>query len=1090
MTQGVNAPVVDTIASTDPIVATKMIRNESSQPAHGKTFPVTVDEDGMYTIDATSESLDLLLILRDEKGKILKQDNNGGFGNEPRIVIRNLKARTEYSVQVCTLHEVFGEFILTLTKGPPAKLSREEWLEAEEAELTSSLRSAEQDLPENHDLLGAALVQMATFHRNQRQYARAKTLYSRALAILESKEKTFIALPQALNDLGGIHQEEGRFDRAREYYSRSVEASRALFGNSGAFTGLALNNLGNALDLMGDRDEALIKLKEALKILEKTLGKNHDLTATCLDNLGSVYRQQGNYEEARPIFERALAIREKRFGPRHPATIQSLNSMAALLAFQVSFEEALPLLKKAVALSEEVLGPRHLGTASSLQNLSMVLARKKQYREATKLSRRALSIREMALGPEHASTSSVLNALAGLLSVQGQVEEAEALWKRALAIRESSLGPDHPFTALTLSSLGTQYLNQGRLDEASSLLNRSLSIREQVLGVEHPRTVQNLSDLARLAKAKNEPEEALRYDMKSLSARRRWLSRQLPVLSERERFLLAAQHRFALDRVFDRVRLSSATINDDSLASELVFWKGLISRGLFQTRAWLQQRTDPKTLHLVEELRTVLSELSSSFFSESHTGEAARSTTLKILEEKRDRLQRELSRLVVGSPEEPSENPVNLLRLREALEPTDAVLDFLAYDSDDDNSRTDDRYFVVFVLRQDAPAVRIELGPAQELSSALRSHLESTSARRSSTESESERESPLRKILWAPLLPHLKGIQRVFICPDEEIATLPFETLPGKEPGSYLIEEFGFVYLQGALDLLTDESAPLGKGALLAGGLDFDAVDDSDINNRVPPTQLLASNQNALRSFDREFYPLDGTYREIQALSHRFKKGKNLDGEAVVLTAGHATEKRVKIEVAGKRYVHLATHGFFAPEGIASSFDQELEETRNNQGNHDLNRDEKEAFAGSLPGLLSGIVLSGANLPASENQDDGILTAEEVVWLDLSGCDLVVLSACETGLGTPKGGENLIGLRRALHLAGARSTITSLWRVSDDITQQLMQDFYRRLWIEGEDKLTALRGAQLQQLKRNRARYRGEGLPGSWGAFVLEGSYR
>ena len=148
-------------------------------------------------------------------------------------------------------------------------------------------------------------------------------------------------------------------------------------------------------------------------------------------------------------------------------------------------------------------------------------------------------------------------------------------------------------------------------------------------------------------------------------------------------------------------------------------------------------------------------------------------------------------------------------------------------------------------------------------------------------------------------------------------------------------------------------------------------------------------------------------------------------------------------------------------------------------------------LTGLHPGLLSGLVLAGANRPPGEedHRDDGYLTASEVTLLDLSGVDLVVLSACETGLGRPQSGEGLLGLRRAFHMAGADTVVSSLWSVEDESTSELMQGFYRNLLVAGMGRQEALRAAKLEMLDRNR-REHGEALPSTWGAFVLSGEWR
>jgi CHAT domain-containing protein len=208
-------------------------------------------------------------------------------------------------------------------------------------------------------------------------------------------------------------------------------------------------------------------------------------------------------------------------------------------------------------------------------------------------------------------------------------------------------------------------------------------------------------------------------------------------------------------------------------------------------------------------------------------------------------------------------------------------------------------------------------------------------------------------------------------------------------------------------------------------------------------------------------------------------------GSTLLLSGSDPTEERLKAELPRHGVAHLATHGFFAPEGLPSMFDSALEGT----GESDARPGTAGRLDGYAPGLLSGIVCAGANAPPSPGRDDGYLTAEEVGWLDLSRVDLVVLSACETGLGRPQSGEGLLGLRRALLGAGARTVISSLWNVPDENTSRLMEDFYRNLWERHLPRGEALRTAQLALLERNRAES-GVALPATWGAFVLEGEWR
>ena len=204
-------------------------------------------------------------------------------------------------------------------------------------------------------------------------------------------------------------------------------------------------------------------------------------------------------------------------------------------------------------------------------------------------------------------------------------------------------------------------------------------------------------------------------------------------------------------------------------------------------------------------------------------------------------------------------------------------------------------------------------------------------------------------------------------------------------------------------------------------------------------------------------------------------------GDVVRLTGRGAGEQRVREEIRGKRFVHLATHGFFATGEARSALagDGRGVEPRCVDGLR---------TTGFNPMVLSGVVLAGANASArSGSCDDGMLTAEEVVGLDLRGTELVTLSACETGLGEVKNGEGVMGLRRAFTMAGAASLVMSLWKVPDVESMKLMGDFYAEVVREdGVNKAEAMRTAQ-QKLRRSLRGESGEDHPFFWAAFIVSG---
>ena len=238
--------------------------------------------------------------------------------------------------------------------------------------------------------------------------------------------------------------------------------------------------------------------------------------------------------------------------------------------------------------------------------------------------------------------------------------------------------------------------------------------------------------------------------------------------------------------------------------------------------------------------------------------------------------------------------------------------------------------------------------------------------------------------------------------------------------------------------------------------------------------------------------PLPGTESEVNDLEKRFRRTFPQAPPPLVLGEDQATKQAILAAAPSHRFVHLATHGFFAGESESSIL---LAEQRAALQRGDLRL--LAGVAGRHPGLLSGLVFAGVNR-SDRRPEETILTALEAAELELGQVELVVLSACNTGRGQVAGGEGVLGLQRAFQLAGARSVVASLWRVPDEETHQLMREFYRRVWSDKPvPRVEALRQAQLWMLENwkprgglERPAPQGPPPPYVWAAFVLSGDWR
>ncbi len=418
-------------------------------------------------------------------------------------------------------------------------------------------------------------------------------------------------------------------------------------------------------------------------------------------------------------------------------------------------------------------------------------------------------------------------------------------------------------------------------------------------------------------------------------------------------------------------------------------------------------------------------------------------------------------------------------------------------------------YLAAIVVRKDQPAVHIDLGPSGPIAEAvtawrlaigqraggIRRGVVRLPENESPKKAEPRPQAKLHQKLLAPLLPHLHDARVLLISPDGLAARIPWPALPGSSPDRYLIEEVSVVIVPAARELIGNESARSGgqppveiDSLLVVGDVDF---------GEQPPVDTTSAQENAtVPAVRQRFARLPGTAAELDSIVELF--GKSFRKAPMTALRGvEASESAVRRYIVKHRYVHLATHGFFAPPKVQAAVSAARALERQGVSPFKVDR---------VPlGLLSG---AGANLSHGAADDDGLLTAEEVTRLDLTEVDLVTLSACETALGRVAGGEGVLGLQRAFQLAGARTTVTTLWKVDDQATQLLITRFYENLWQKKMSKRESLREAQLWMLqeagKPNADGSRGLAAfdkpqrptdsshlpPFYWAAFVLSGDWR
>jgi CHAT domain-containing protein/tetratricopeptide (TPR) repeat protein len=897
----------------------------------------------------------------------------------------------------------------------------------------------------------------------------------------------------SLNNLAYLYVSKGEHARALPLYEQALAILKAALGDKHPACATSLNNLALLHSSRGDYARALPLYEQARDICKASVGDKHPSYATSLHNLAAMHHSMGDYVKALPLYEQARDIRKTALGERHPDYAASLHNLAALYLSLRDYARALPLFEQARDIRKASLGDKHPDYAESLHNLAWLYLSMGEYRKALPLMEQARDIRRATLGEQHPLFATSLNNLAALYWSMGEHARALPLYEQARDISKANLGEKHPEYAASLHNLALLYERRGDYARALPLFEQARDLYKASLGERHPDYADTLNNLAGLHHARGEDGLAVSALEQALAVTRSHLERTALGLSERQHLALVGQLRGPTDLLLS---LSPSAVAGAKAYAHLLTAKGAVLaqqrlRRDFQRLA--ESSKDEQVARLVRGLQASSAELSALAFAPIKSPEAYRRrvTELSLLMEKQEV---ELARRSADFRSARDRFRVSPAQLQEALPPGVALVDFRDYiyfpSATKEKGAKAHRRLAAFVVRRGSLA-RVDLGAAEPIAEDVVAWRGSIARRTRPSFGKDDPAQRLRDHLWAPLLPHLKGVKTVLLSPDAELTRLPFAALPGSGPDRYLVEEIALGYVavpQLLPDLLEGKGRPKKErvpALLLVGDVDYGEAAKGAAGRRGPgPTRSLGAVKH-----------LEETRAEVAAIKdsfgRRFRKGQVTD-----LREDEPTVAAVRTEAAKHDYLHLATHGFFADKEVRSA----LEPAKSERAGEDLFG--RQGVVGWHPGLLSGIVLAGANKASVGSA--GVLTALDVAELGLERCDLVVLSACETGLGETAGGEGVLGLQRAFQVAGARSVVASLWAVDDEATRALMVAFYEKLWHRKKplSRLEAMRQAQLLMLREGRRRIMVRADPEKdkeksprlppfyWAGFVLSGDWR
>jgi CHAT domain-containing protein len=655
---------------------------------------------------------------------------------------------------------------------------------------------------------------------------------------------------------------------------------------------------------------------------------------------------------------------------------------------------------------------------------------------------RALGIVETALGAQHLTVALSLNGLAVLHYLQGRYGEAEPLHVRVLGIWEKALGANHPNVATSLSNLAGLYQAQGRYGEAELLHVRALGILEKALGANHPAVALNLNNLATLYLAQKDLDRAIHYMERAERASDEHLSAMMRHGSEQQKHAFMAKNIYDVDIVVTLALRAPGDVRAQRLAMRyLLSRKGRVLDAMRATLVAIRDNLDDEGLALLDRYLSIRSQYATQYLRgpQNIAPEQHRKNLTELEKQKRE-IEVQLSEKSSQFAE--VNRTVTLDDVQNALPEDAALIEWIRYEPLDASARAkDDRWlparYAACVLAQRGAPTCLDLNDAKTIDAAAVAFYRAVALGLESRASA----RTLDALIMAPVRRKLGGARKLYLSPDGALQFIPFAALlhqDGNGPERYLVEQFELVYVTGGRDLVRALRTEFSPGQVTVLG---------DPRYSVPGS-------SSIYRFPR----LPGTHQETEAIGALFASAR-------MLTDTDASEIALK-DARAPWILHLATHAYFGAQDCSG-----------------------QPQATDNPLLAAGLALTGANACHDGNGGD-VLTGEELAGLDLYGTQLVVLSACDTGIGTlALRDENRLigirdgvyGLRRALMLAGAETQVVSLWKVNDLATQELMGAYYRAL-LEGRGRAEALRQVQLDMLRSEERAH-----PYYWASFVVVG---
>ncbi len=819
--------------------------------------------------------------------------------------------------------------------------------------------------------------------------------------------------------------------------------SRHALNNSSPSIENAINlKLAEVYRSSGDwkKSEALL-----VEVIKKTT-EFPQMHAEASYQIARLQQQMGKYKEAEVNYQEAIAGFKKL---QSGELKQVYNSFATFYIILGNYTAAESIYQN---LLSDPQTPAAL-TSALKQNLATIYQQTLRYDKAEIMFKEVLEVDRKTIGEKHPDFAISLQNLAVLYQAMGNFEKAKGLYLQALEVDKLNGGDQTLSYASKSANLGTVYQETGEPQKARLLFESALKIQERMLGKDHPDYMHNVYNLAVLHQGLGEYGEAgplfrsvsqfylgqIKEIFPSLSdfEKTAYFNKINKIINDYEEFEVRYQSKdnAALGELYDfRLETKALLLNASTKVRNAILTSGNPDLQAKFT-AWLQ-------------LKEKLARFTTLTFEEKQSQQSI------IVESQQtaNNLEKWLStqsELFGGAF---NKQPIGWQDVKKALKPGEAAVEIIRLAPEKDSV-----IYAALVLRPDQATPLMMIFPRGREMEGREFSFYSNTIRFVMDNNRSY------DLYWLPLELMLKGVTTVYLSADGVYNKVNLLTLYDKQANDFLISRLTIRLLSNLRELVANP----GKFSQTPSAILFGYPDFRSGRTAMPKNVGVPNRQTTVSEIVKGgVADLPGTREEIMGIEQLLKKNQwNVNSYMFK----DASEEKIK-SIQSPDILHIATHGFFIPEKIE---DTPIIYSKN------------ISLAADNPLTRSGLLLAGVEkniasvFEESGAEEDGILTALEVMNLNLDHTNLVVLSACETGSGSIRNGEGVYGLQRAFLVSGAKNLIMSLWKVNDEATQELMIGFYNQLLLT-KDKVTAFRQAQIELKNKYKD-------PFYWGAFVLIG---